>query len=154
METWKLLFGGTGCPMDAPRPDKSAHWDLIAPLAISSLYLSKNQTYRGHCQLIFDGRHACQLEQLTLQEYRAFTDDLFAAQRAVMRTVHPDHINVEVLGNVVPHLHWHIVPRYRDDPRWGYPIWDGEPFEPRQITLPEAELHALRDRIIHHLRDH
>ncbi|HTM04054.1 MAG TPA: HIT family protein [Vicinamibacterales bacterium] len=147
METWKLLFGGTGCPMDAPRPDKSAHWDLIAPLAISSLYLSKNQTYRGHCQLIFDGRHACQLEQLTLQEYRAFTDDLFAAQRAVMRTVHPDHINVEVLGNVVPHLHWHIVPRYFSDPRWGMPIWATPLSAMPDTRLPEAEHASLIEAI-------
>jgi diadenosine tetraphosphate (Ap4A) HIT family hydrolase len=38
-------------------------------------------------------------------------------------SVRADHINIETLGNVVPHLHWHIVPRYRTDPRWGNPIW-------------------------------
>ena len=31
--------------------------------------------------------------------------------------------NDHLLGNVVPHLHWHIIPRYRTDPRWGQPIW-------------------------------
>ena len=35
----------------------------------------------------------------------------------------PDHINVESLGNVVPHLHWHIIPRYVGDPMWGAPVW-------------------------------
>jgi diadenosine tetraphosphate (Ap4A) HIT family hydrolase len=40
-----------------------------------------------------------------------------------MRALRPDHINVAILGNVVPHLHWLIVPRYRDDPRWEGPIW-------------------------------
>jgi diadenosine tetraphosphate (Ap4A) HIT family hydrolase len=49
--------------------------------------------------------------------------DLFKAQAAIMRTVRADHLNVESLGNVVPHVHWHIVPRYRCDPRWGSPIW-------------------------------
>ena len=35
----------------------------------------------------------------------------------------PDHMNVESLGNVMPHLHWHVIPRYKDDGRWGHPIW-------------------------------
>jgi len=37
--------------------------------------------------------------------------------------MNPDHVNVESLGNVVPHLHWHVIPRYLDDARWGMPIW-------------------------------
>jgi diadenosine tetraphosphate (Ap4A) HIT family hydrolase len=32
-------------------------------------------------------------------------------------------VNIESLGNVVPHLHWHIIPRYVGDSRWGMPIW-------------------------------
>ncbi len=120
---WHTLERGVDCPLDAPRPASNEHWDLIAALSVSSLYLSKNQTYRGHCTLIFDPRHATRLDQLSATEWRAFSDDLFRAQGAVMRTVRPDHINIESLGNVVPHLHWHIVPRYRDDPRWGLPIW-------------------------------
>jgi diadenosine tetraphosphate (Ap4A) HIT family hydrolase len=111
------------CPLDAPRPSSNEHWDLVAALSVSSLYLAKNQTYRGHCQLMFDSRHATRLDQLSAEEWRAFSDDLFKAQAAVMRAVRPDHINIESLGNVVPHLHWHIVPRYKDDLRWGSPIW-------------------------------
>ena len=120
---WDVLERGVDCPMDAPRPAATEHSDLVSVLSVSSLYLSKNQTYRGHCQLIFDPRHATRLDQLSAEEWRAFSDDLFRAQGAVMRTVRPDHINIESLGNVVPHLHWHIIPRYRDDSRWGLPIW-------------------------------
>jgi len=120
---WDALVRGVECPLDAPRPGSNEHWDLVAALSVSSLYLSRNQTYRGHCQLIFDPRHVARLDQLSVEEWRAFSDDLFRAQAAVMRTVRPDHINIESLGNIVPHLHWHIVPRYRHDPRWGSPIW-------------------------------
>jgi diadenosine tetraphosphate (Ap4A) HIT family hydrolase len=41
----------------------------------------------------------------------------------VVSVTRPDHVNVESLGNVVPHLHWHIIPRYVGDARWGMPIW-------------------------------
>src|SRR5262245_42668836 len=111
------------CPFDAPRPESTDERDLVAALTVSSLYLARNQTYRGHCHLIFDPRHAARPDQLTRDEWSAFCSDLYTAQIAIVRTVHPDHINIELLGNVVPHLHWHIVPRYRNDARWGQPIW-------------------------------
>jgi diadenosine tetraphosphate (Ap4A) HIT family hydrolase len=63
------------------------------------------------------------LDQLTAGEYSALSGDLFVAQHAIANTLRPDHMNVESLGNVVPHLHWHIIPRYIDDARWGMPIW-------------------------------
>jgi diadenosine tetraphosphate (Ap4A) HIT family hydrolase len=109
--------------MEAPRPTTNHHWDIVGALSISTLYLATNQTYRGHCQLIFDRRHACRTDQLTRDEWAAFCDDLFRAQQAILEVTRPDHLNVELLGNVVPHLHWHIIPRYFSDPRWGMPIW-------------------------------
>ena len=109
--------------MDAPRPASNDFWDLVARLSMSSLYLAKNQTYRGQCSVIFDVRHAARPDQLSADEWAGFCADLYAAQHAVVAVTRPDHLNLESLGNVVPHLHWHIIPRYVDDPRWGQPIW-------------------------------
>lgn len=120
---WDRQALGTVCPFDHPRPATTDHWDWVATLKASSLYLGKNQTYRGHCSLILDTRHAVRPDQLSAQEWTAFCSDLHVAVGAIMRTVTPDHVNIESLGNVVPHLHWHIVPRYKHDPRWGLPIW-------------------------------
>jgi diadenosine tetraphosphate (Ap4A) HIT family hydrolase len=120
---WQARAGGAGCEMDAPRPASNEHADLVAPLSVSSLYLAKNQTYRGQCALIFDLRHAARPDQLTPDEWSAFCADLYRAQGAVVSVTRPDHVNIESLGNVVPHLHWHIIPRYVGDPRWGMPIW-------------------------------
>ena len=134
---------GSQCPLDAPRPASNEHWDLIAPLSVSSLYLTRNQTYRGHCQLIFDVRHAARPDQLSREEWTSWCDDLYRAQGAIMRTVRADHVNIESLGNVVPHLHWHIVPRYRDDPRWGDPIWLTSLSDMIDTRLPDDERQAL-----------
>lgn len=133
--------------MDAPRSQANEYWDLVATLGISSLYLAKNQTYRGHCQLVFDARHACRSDELSDQEWRSFCDDLFIAQRAILDVTRPDHINVELLGNVVPHLHWHIVPRYFDDPRWGMPIWTTPLSAMSETMLDENDRRALIDAI-------
>jgi diadenosine tetraphosphate (Ap4A) HIT family hydrolase len=120
---WELLVRGVTCPFDAPRAESNDHWDFVARLTASSLYLAKNQTYRGQCLLILDLRHVTQIDQLSKPEWTAFCADLYVAQKAVVSVVSPDHVNVAVLGNVIPHLHWHIVPRYAGDPRWGAPIW-------------------------------
>lgn len=120
---WREKVRGAGCPLCAPRADSNAEWDLVAKLSISSLYLAANQTYRGQCVVIFDPRHAARPDQLSAEEWASFSADLLRASNAVVRAVSPDHVNVASLGNVVPHLHWHVIPRYLGDARWGAPIW-------------------------------
>jgi diadenosine tetraphosphate (Ap4A) HIT family hydrolase len=139
--TWDRFAHGSGCPLDAPRPSSNEHWEFVAQLSVSSLYLSTNQTYRGHCQLVFDPRHVARLDELSADEWKAMSIDLRRAQIAILRTVNADHVNVESLGNIVPHLHWHIVPRYRDDPRWGLPIWRDsfEAMADTRLSVPERE---------------
>jgi diadenosine tetraphosphate (Ap4A) HIT family hydrolase len=140
---WDSFARGDACPLDAPRPQSNEHWDFVAALSVSSLYLTANQTYRGHCQLIFDTRHVARPDQLSAGEWTSLCADLFAAQTAIVRTVKPDHLNVESLGNVVPHMHWHIIPRYRNDSRWGSPIWLTSPAEMLDTRLPPHERTTL-----------
>src|SRR5690349_20751234 len=110
------------CPSCAPRPASNDHILEIAPLSISTWYLYRDQRFRGYCLLIFDARHATGLEELSAEEYLAFMADLRRAATALRAVVRPDHLNYECLGNSNPHLHWHLVPRFRADGRWGNPI--------------------------------
>ena len=64
-----------------------------------------------------------------------------------MRAVRPDHVNVESLGNVVPHLHWHVVPRYVGDARWGAPIWLSNVADMRDTRLEPADRAALLEAL-------
>jgi diadenosine tetraphosphate (Ap4A) HIT family hydrolase len=149
---WDALAAGDGCMFDAPRPDHTEHWDAVATLAAATLYLPKDQTYRGHCILVFDPRHAIRPDQLTAGEWAAFTADLHRAVTAVMWVCKPDHINIASLGNVVPHLHWHVVPRYKTDPRWGGPIWTADAADAAPRHLPAAERAELLARLRDELR--
>ena len=139
---WDRLRRGVDCPFDSRRGDPA--WDLVARLGTSSLYLNHNQTYRGHCVLVLDLRHAVRPDELSAEEWATFCSDLHTAETAIVRVTKPDHVNVASLGNVVPHLHWHIVPRYRTDPRWGGPIWPEEAV----TTLAPPE----RERLLRELR--
>jgi diadenosine tetraphosphate (Ap4A) HIT family hydrolase len=79
--------------------------------------------YRGHGVLVFDPRHVTRLDELASAEWQAYSADLHRVVTAIVAVCRPDHVNVESLGNVVPHLHWHVIPRYKSDARWGAPIW-------------------------------
>jgi hypothetical protein len=122
LRSWDDFNAGVGCPLCAPRPDQSGFHDPIRKLSVSSLYLVKEQAYRG-------------------------THDLALAEAAVHTTLQPDPINVESLGMTVPHLHWHIIPRYRSDPRWGGPIWTSERSQMASVRLSDMEQLALAEQI-------
>ncbi len=76
----------------------------------------------GYCRVIW-GAHVGEMSDLPAQERRHLMGVVFAAEVAVRRLVRPHKINLASLGNVVPHLHWHVVPRWRDDSHFPAPVW-------------------------------
>jgi diadenosine tetraphosphate (Ap4A) HIT family hydrolase len=56
-------------------------------------------------------------------------------------------MNVECLGNQMPHLHWQIIPRYKTDPRWTGPIWTTTIEELHESTLSESDRQSLMSSI-------
>ncbi|HTO68948.1 MAG TPA: HIT family protein [Myxococcota bacterium] len=137
---WDAKVRGESCPLCAPRAESSSEWDFVAKLSIASLYLAKNQTYTGQCILIFDPRHAARPDELSREEWARFAEDSRRASNAVMRAARPDHVNLASLGNVVPHLHWHVIPRYLGDARWGAPIWTNDLAEMKNVRIePDAQ---------------
>ncbi len=148
--SWGVSLIGKHCHLCAPREPNDEHRLEIARLSISTLYLFRDQRFRGYSLLTFDARHATALEDLSSHEYAAFMHDLRQAATAIRSALNPDHMNYECLGNSSPHLHWHIVPRYRDDPRWGQPIWEGwqrNEFTIDRFVLPEQEYGEMIERI-------
>ena len=78
--------------------------------------------YPGFCRVILE-RHATELTQLSGEERIGLMQVVFAVEEAVRETMQPDKVNVASLGNMTPHVHWHVIPRYRDDRHFPSPIW-------------------------------
>ena len=143
MDAWESLRRGSGCPLCAPRADFSDEVYRVRRLSSCTLYLARDQRFRGSCRVIYDLRHVSRIDELSAGEWQQLADDLWQAQRALARALPSDHINIASLGNQVPHLHWHLIPRYRDDGLWGAPIWraGAAPEPPRRLA--ESEYAAL-----------
>lgn len=125
--SWEALVAGTECVFCPPRSPIDAWKFEVATLSSSTLYLDREQEFRGYSLLIFDRRHAIGLESLTEQEYRDFTHDLQRSAKAIQAVFQPDLMNYASLGNGIPHVHWHIIPRYTTDGKWRRSPWSGMP---------------------------
>lgn len=146
-ERWKQQKRGIECPFCLPRQDNNRFWLKVASLSVSTLYLHKVQTYRGYSVLIYDPCHATLPSQLSSEEWASFCKDLYLAQAAIEKVTRPDHMNVASLGNQIAHLHWHIIPRYQNDSRWGGPIWTTTEEEMEILSLSDAEHQKLAEAI-------
>ena len=83
---------------------------------------STAESFPGVCRVVWN-RHVAEMSQLALGDARHFMDVVSATERALRRIMQPDKINLASLGNLVPHLHWHVIPRWRDDSHFPAPIW-------------------------------
>ena len=92
----------------------------IADLQVSQLRLATDQTVRGYCVLIAT-THVTEPFELGVSGSRAYFEDLMLAARVLTKVFEPDKMNYQILGNLVPHLHCHLHPRYYGD------LWPGAP---------------------------
>lgn len=91
---------------------------LICELPYSTVYLPKNQNFPGRCVVALKA-HKTELFQLTKAEQAGFMQDLSRVSAAIQTLFSPDKINYAVYGDMVPHLHFHLVPKHKDGFCWG-----------------------------------
>jgi diadenosine tetraphosphate (Ap4A) HIT family hydrolase len=121
---------------------------LIAELETGYAVLGDNQYYRGYT--IFLAKQCVpELHELPPGVRSRFLEEMAQVAEAVFRTFEPRKLNYELLGNSVSHLHWHLFPRYADDPNPRWPVWNNPVFleaAPR-TEIDEAELASRRDSV-------
>lgn len=86
---------------------------------------TEGKDYPGYCRIIWRD-HVREMTDLGIPERHRLMTLVFATELALRRLYAPDKINLASLGNLVPHLHWHVIPRFLDDPHFPSPIWSGE----------------------------
>jgi diadenosine tetraphosphate (Ap4A) HIT family hydrolase len=121
------------CPM-------CSKWESEPDMRITQLEqcyvsLNRDQFFRGYC-FVYTKNHLTELFHLDLQTRSKVIEEMNSVAAALFRLFNPEKINYELLGNMVPHMHWHVVPRFATDHLWPRPVWS-EPHEPVELTATE-----------------
>ena len=100
--------------------------DLAAPAVWAgekfSVIIVDDASYPGFCRVIWHD-HVREMSDLAPADRLLVNEAVFQVEAAVREVMQPLKVNVASLGNVVPHLHWHIIPRYADDAHFPAPVW-------------------------------
>ena len=88
----------------------------------------------GFCRVIWN-RHVPEMSDLTYGEREHIMSLVFAVEEVIRDVMQPDKVNLAALGNVVPHIHWHIIPRFKDDAFFPGSVWSAKTQETSQANL-------------------
>ena len=96
--------------------------DVVAEHDEWRVILVDDPAFPGFCRVIWRA-HVQEMSDLDAARRDRLMQVVWQVERTVRDVMQPDKINLASLGNVVPHLHWHVIPRFRDDSHFPNPIW-------------------------------
>ena len=107
--------------------------------------LINDQSYPGYCR-VESIAHVKEMTDLSDLKRQEFMRIVFIVEAALRSHLMPEKINLAALGNITPHLHWHIIPRYRHDNHFPESIWSNSKRTKKQ-ELSESEILTLKKLI-------
>lgn len=100
----------------------SAGGELVWRGSLCRVVFIDEADYPGYCRVVLN-RHEREMTDLSVEEQHEMMRVVFAVEAVLRRLIEPDKINLASLGNVTPHVHWHIIPRWKTDRCFPNPIW-------------------------------
>jgi diadenosine tetraphosphate (Ap4A) HIT family hydrolase len=99
--------------------------------------LAPEPAFPGFCRVIWQ-EHRSEMSDLDENERQHLMRVVFATETALRSVLHPTKINLASLGNLTPHVHWHVIPRFADDSHFPSPVWATPRREAAARLLPAA----------------
>ncbi len=122
--------------------------ELVLKTELLRVVLVDDPDYPGLCRVILN-RHVREMTDLSPPQIARLMGAVFAVEDAQRAVLSPLKVNLASFGNLVPHVHWHVIPRWADDPHFPQPIWGTRQREPEPASLAQrrARLPQLLDEI-------
>src|SRR5437764_13056003 len=135
--------GGKGCPVGAGgRPDETYGNARVFTGRVSDAYLVRGDIGQpGYTIVSWRGGHIADLTELTDSDATTYLREVLKVARALEAHYRPAKMNLEMLGNTVPHLHTHLVPRYVTDDSPGQPA--------KGLMQPDPHRKPIADEVFH-----
>lgn len=108
--------------------------------------------YAGFCRVIWQ-EHVREMTDLADADRVHLMSVVFSVERALRDLLHPDKINLASLGNQVPHLHWHVIPRFMDDAHFPDAVWAVRRRAAKATAVDRVELAGRLTRYLREILD-
>ena len=122
--------------------------ELIHQGELFRVVLVDDSNYPGFCRVIWRD-HVKEITDLNELDRMLMMDVMWQVEQVVRDVMQPEKINLASLGNMVPHLHWHVIPRYIDDAHFPAPVWAEvtRTPSPESLAARQEKLPMLRKKI-------
>jgi diadenosine tetraphosphate (Ap4A) HIT family hydrolase len=147
-DDWQQRKEGRGCALCSSLGlGDNEHSVAVAELPYSEVGLARRSRMLGYCIVVWKHGHVAEPTELDVESATGYWLDVLAVSRVLQAEFQPVKMNLLTLGNSIPHLHTHVVPRYLDDPAPGGPIaWEAmftdEPSDPDELRRRAESIRA------------
>lgn len=114
----------------------------ICDLEVSKLFLFKEQSYPGRCNVVYKD-HGVDFHELSDEQRNAFMRDVAVAGKAITKAFNPEKINYGAYADTISHLHFHVVPKYKD----GYGFGGTFEMNPKKVKLSDVKYAEIIEKI-------
>lgn len=104
--------------------------------------------YAGYCRVIW-AAHVAEMSDLPEAERAHCMRVVFAVETALRDVLKPDKINLASLGNFTPHVHWHVIARFRGDAHFPQSIWGARQRDDGAPPIDAAHLQSQLKTALH-----
>lgn len=118
--------------------------DVLVNTPKFRVILVDDANYPGFCRVIWNA-HVKEMTDLAIADRSALMQAVCKVEQAIRDVMQPHKINLASLGNMVPHLHWHVIPRYQDDAHFPNPVWAATDRVSSEVEAKRALLPELRE---------
>lgn len=134
------------CPLCTPHGE-----NLLWSDGLCRIIAVDDADYPGFCRVIWHA-HEKEMSDLSASDRAHVMEVVYAVEASLRALMSPDKINLASFGNMVPHLHWHVIPRFRDDRHFPEPVWGRQQREPASQAVRSPDLSALTEMIRQYLK--
>lgn len=125
--------------------------DVVVASANWRVLLVDDANYPGFCRVVWNA-HVREMTDLSESERLELMGAVWQVEQVIRDIMQPHKINLASFGNMVPHMHWHIIPRYIDDAHFPNPVWANANPVLTDVSARQALLPALRAELLKRLK--
>ena len=110
--------------------------------------LANEPEFPGFCRIVWND-HVAEMSDLSIDQRARLHHILILVEKVLLEVMQPDKVNLAALGNMVPHLHWHLIPRYQADVCFPASVWSEKQRESNHahLEMQRSKVPSLKKKI-------